>query len=92
MRQFFVKRLTLLAATSKLPVEQNLLHLGRFLHFNQKVVEVTICFKLTETKIYSLLIFVTEKLLNGLQKIFIFVVKLTNTLILFHAYQIKDLG
>ena len=39
MRQFFVKRPTFLAETSNLRVEQNLVHLGRFLHFSQKVVE-----------------------------------------------------
>ena len=31
-----------LAATSNLRVEQNLVHLGRFLHFSQKVVGVTL--------------------------------------------------
>ena len=34
MRQFFVKRPKFLAATSNLHVEQNLVHLGRFLHFS----------------------------------------------------------
>ena len=40
--QFFVKRRKFLAATSKLCVEQNLVHLGRFLHFSQKVVGVNL--------------------------------------------------
>ena len=31
-----------LAATSNLRVEQNLVHLGRFLHFSQKVIGVTL--------------------------------------------------
>ena len=39
---FFVKRPNLLAATSNLRVEENLVHLGRFLHFSQKVVGVTL--------------------------------------------------
>ena len=42
MRQFFIKRPTFLAATSNLRLEQNLVHLGRFLHFSQKVVGVTL--------------------------------------------------
>ena len=42
MRRFFVKRPKFSAATSNLRVEQNLVHLGRFLHFSQKVVEVTL--------------------------------------------------
>ena len=42
MRRFFVKRPKFLAATSNLRVEQNLVHLGRFLHFSQKVVRVTL--------------------------------------------------
>ena len=42
MRQFFVKRPKCLAATSNLRVEQNLMHLGRFLHFSQKVAGVTL--------------------------------------------------
>ena len=42
MRRFFVKRPKFLAATSSLRVEQNLVHLGRFLHFSQKVVRVTL--------------------------------------------------
>ena len=42
MRQFFVKRPTFLASTSNLRVEQNLVHLGRFLNFSQKVVGVTL--------------------------------------------------
>ena len=42
MRQFFVKRPKFLAATSNLRVEKNLVHLDRFLHFNQKVVGVTL--------------------------------------------------
>ena len=41
MRQLFVKR-PFLAATFNLCVEQNLVHLGRFLHFSQKVVGVTL--------------------------------------------------
>ena len=41
IRQFFVKRPTFLAATANLRVEQNLVHLGRFLHFSQKVDGVT---------------------------------------------------
>ena len=39
MRRFFVKRPTFLAATPNLREEQNLVHLGRFLHFSQKVVQ-----------------------------------------------------
>ena len=42
MRQFFVKRLKFLATTFNLRVEQNLVHLGRFLHFSQKVTGVTL--------------------------------------------------
>ena len=42
MGRFFVKRPKFLAATSNLRKEQNLEHLGRFLHFSQKVVEVTL--------------------------------------------------
>ena len=42
MRQIFVKRPKFLAATSNLRVEQNLGHLGRLLHFSQKVVGVTL--------------------------------------------------
>ena len=38
----FVKRPKFLAATPNLRVEQNLVHLGRFLHFSQKVVGVTL--------------------------------------------------
>ena len=38
----FVKRPKFLAATSNLRVEQNLVHLGRFLYFSQKVVGVTL--------------------------------------------------
>ena len=41
IRQFFVKRPTFLATTANLRVEQNLVHLGRFLHFSQKVDGVT---------------------------------------------------
>ena len=40
--QFFIKRLKFLAATSSLRVEQNLVHLDRFLHLSQKVVGVTL--------------------------------------------------
>ena len=46
MSHFFVKRLKFLAATSNLLVEQNLVHLGRFLHFSQKVVGVTLKFRI----------------------------------------------
>ena len=42
MRRFFVKKPKFLAATFNLRVEQNLVHLGRFLHFSQKVVGVTL--------------------------------------------------
>ena len=42
MRRFFLKRPKFLAATSNLRVEQNLVHLDRFLHFSQKVVGVTL--------------------------------------------------
>ena len=42
MKQFFVKRPKLLSATSNLRVEQNLVHLSRFMHFSQKVVGVTL--------------------------------------------------
>ena len=42
MRQIFVKRLKFLAATFNLRVKQNVGHLGRFLHFSQKVVGVTL--------------------------------------------------
>ena len=38
MGQFFVERRKFLAAISNLNVEQNLVHLGKFLHFSQKVV------------------------------------------------------
>ena len=38
----FCQKTKILAATSNLPVEQNLEHLGRLLHFSQKVVGVTI--------------------------------------------------
>ena len=42
MRRFFVKRPKFLAAASSLCAEQNLVHLGRFLHFSQEVVGVTL--------------------------------------------------
>ena len=42
MRQFLVERPKFLSATSNLRVEQNLVHLGRFMHFSQKVVGVTL--------------------------------------------------
>ena len=42
MRQFFVKRPKFLTATSNLRVEQKLVHLGRFLHFSQKVFGMTL--------------------------------------------------
>ena len=42
MRQFFVKRPQFLAATSNLRAEQNLVHLGKCLHFSRKVVGVTL--------------------------------------------------
>ena len=42
VRQFFVKRPKFLAATSNVRVEQHSVHLGRFLHFSQKVVGVTL--------------------------------------------------
>ena len=42
IRQFFIKRPKFLAAISNLCVGQNLVHLGRFLHFSQKVVGVTL--------------------------------------------------
>ena len=42
MRRFFCQKTDVLAATSNLRVEQNLVHLGRFLHFSQKVVGVTL--------------------------------------------------
>ena len=48
MRKFFVKRLRFLIATSNLPVKEDLVHLGRFMHFSQKVVGVTL--KLIFTK------------------------------------------
>ena len=38
----FFKRPKFLEATSNLCVEQNFVHLGRFLHFNQKVIGVTL--------------------------------------------------
>ena len=41
----FVKRPKFLAATSNLRVEQNLVHLGRFLHSGQKVVGVTLRYR-----------------------------------------------
>ena len=47
MRRFFVKTPKFLAATSNLHVEQNLVRLGRFLHFSQKVVVVTLSCDLT---------------------------------------------
>ena len=34
----FVERPKFLSVTSNLPVEQNFVHLGRFMHFSQKVV------------------------------------------------------
>ena len=46
LRRVFVKRPKFLAATSNLRVEQNLVHLGRFLHFSQKVVGLTLSFVL----------------------------------------------
>ena len=42
MRHFFVKKPKFLSAASNLHVEQNLVHLGRFMHFSQKVVGVTL--------------------------------------------------
>ena len=39
---FFVKKPKFLSITFNLRVEQNLVHLGRFLHFSQKVVVVTL--------------------------------------------------
>ena len=42
MRLFFVKRPKFLPATSSLRVEQNVVHLGRFRDFSQKVVGVTL--------------------------------------------------
>ena len=39
---FFVKRPKFLATTLNLRAEQNLVHLGRFMHFSQKVVGVTL--------------------------------------------------
>ena len=42
MRQLFVKRPKVLAVTSNLRVEENLVHLGRFSHFSQKVVGMTL--------------------------------------------------
>ena len=41
----FVKKPKLLAATCNLLAEQNLVHLGRFVHFNQKVFGVTLTLK-----------------------------------------------
>ena len=38
----FCQKTKFLAATSNLRVEQNLVHLSRFLHFSQKVVGVTL--------------------------------------------------
>ena len=38
----FCQKTKVLAAKSNLRVEQNLVHLGRFLHFSQKVVGVTL--------------------------------------------------
>ena len=40
--QFFVKRPKISSATYNLRAEQNLVHLGRFMHFSQKVVGVTL--------------------------------------------------
>ena len=43
MRQvIFMKRPKFLAASYNLLVEQNLVHLSRFLHFSQNVVQVTL--------------------------------------------------
>ena len=42
MKQFFVKRPKFLSATSSLRVQQNLVHLDRFIHFSKKVVGVTL--------------------------------------------------
>ena len=42
MRRFLVKRPKFLAASSNLLVDKNLVHLGRFLHFSQKVVGVAL--------------------------------------------------
>ena len=49
MRRFFVKRPMFFAATSNLRVEQNLVYLGRFLHYSQKVVGVTLTKNLSST-------------------------------------------
>ena len=42
LKRLFIKRPKLLAATSNLRVEQNLVPLGRFLRFNQKLIGVTL--------------------------------------------------
>ena len=42
----FCQKTEVLAATSNLRAEQNLVHLGRFLHFSQKVVGVTLSQKI----------------------------------------------
>ena len=41
-KTIFCHKTEVFAATSNLRVEQNLVHLGRFLHFSQKVVGVTL--------------------------------------------------
>ena len=58
MRYFFVKRPKFLSAASNLRVEQNLVHLGRFIHFSQKVVGVTL--KVWCTKIACIVRMVAE--------------------------------
>ena len=48
-KMIFVKRQKFSAATSKLHVEQNLVHqLGRILHFSQKVIAVTLTHRLRD--------------------------------------------
>ena len=49
----FVKRPKFLAATSNLRVEQNLMHLGRFLHFSQTVVGETLKLRLHHAVSFS---------------------------------------
>ena len=49
---FFVKRPKFRTATSNLCVEQNVVHLGRLLHFSQKVVRVI----LNKDRLYQILL------------------------------------
>ena len=56
MMQFFGQKTEVLALTSNLRAEQNLVHIDRFLHFSQKMVGVTLrpIFRLVGVKINGL--------------------------------------